>query len=365
MRFCFVTNSVISSHATMKRAFGMAGPLLARGHEVSIIMEEHPDNRERLARLPGVTPLAYARRDGLPSLLREKNALLRSASFDVVHVCGLGYRNLVSPAACPGAAFLMDHVELESSMPGHTRLTRGLKYLAEAWSFRRYPLQVAASRWLQDHVGARCRGGRIPLYLPYASERPEGAVSGGEALRTRAAGRRVVLFMGGIYRAYGVFDILRAAALLGKERSDLLFVILGQGPELQALREECAQRGLGESVWIPGFVPESEIYGYLGAADVFLAPLHDTVTDRARCPSKLFTYMSYQRPVVTSRIGEAPLYLGERGFYGEGGVPGMVAQLRLALAAGTCDYDYPLDWSSRVETYLAWLRSQGLGEGTS
>jgi glycosyltransferase involved in cell wall biosynthesis len=356
MRFCFVTNSVISSHATMKRAFGMAGPLLAEGHEVSVIMEEHPHNRERAEAVPGLEVLAYPATPGLLPLLRRKNALLKGRRFDVVHLCGLGYRNLVSPRSCPGARFVMDHVELESSMPGHSFLTRRLKHLAETWAIRRYPLQVAASRWLQAHVAARSPSGHEPLYLPYASEAPARLpADAGAALRERAAGRRVVLYLGGIYRAYGVHAIVEAAEQVLSTRGDLLFAILGQGPDLGALRSDVDERGIGASVWLPGFVPETEVYGCLAAADVFLAPLHDTVTDRARCPSKLFTYMAYGRPIVTSRIGEAPVYLGEHGFYGEPGSGGMAAQVLRALEAGPQAYGFPLDWASRVRDYLAWL----------
>ena len=56
---------------------------------------------------------------------------------------------------------------------------------------------------------------------------------------------------------------------------------------------------------MPGFVSESELAAYFRSASVFVAPLYDTVTDWARCPSKLFMYAAFGKPVVTAKVGEA------------------------------------------------------------
>ena len=48
MKICFVTFGNVTDYATLKRATGLAEPLIARGHSVSIVIEDTFDNRARL-----------------------------------------------------------------------------------------------------------------------------------------------------------------------------------------------------------------------------------------------------------------------------------------------------------------------------
>ena len=43
--------------------------------------------------------------------------------------------------------------------------------------------------------------------------------------------------------------------------------------------------------------------------------MNDTVQDKARCPSKLYMYLPYCKPIVTARIGEPFSVLGDKGYY--------------------------------------------------
>jgi len=354
MRICFVTNGVISSHATMKRAFGMARPLLGAGHSVAVLLEDHPDNRERVAAVPGVEAHWIPLGLGLRAHLRAKRTVLGQGAFDVVHCCGLGFRNLVWRGDAPGALRIMDHVELESSLAGHPLLRRWVLRALEARVLAGYSAHVAASRYLHAVLHQRCRGARRLLYLPYASEAP--------ALPARPAGtegRRVALYMGGLYREYGVWDILDAAERLLASEPLLDFEILGQGPESERLAAWVSSRNLEGRIRLAGYVPEAQLHARLASADLFLAPLADTVSDWARCPSKLLTYMSYGRPVVTGPVGEATVYLGSRGFYYSGGSAGLAEAVSRALRAprGLAPYDFPLSWEERVAAYLQWLEA--------
>ena len=48
MRIAFVTFGNFDGHATLKRATGMAGPLIAQGHEVVLLLEDCEINREKV-----------------------------------------------------------------------------------------------------------------------------------------------------------------------------------------------------------------------------------------------------------------------------------------------------------------------------
>ena len=54
MKIAFVTSKSLSRHATIKRAWGMAPHLLARGWAVTVVAEDCRENRETVAGIPGL-----------------------------------------------------------------------------------------------------------------------------------------------------------------------------------------------------------------------------------------------------------------------------------------------------------------------
>ena len=119
---------------------------------------------------------------------------------------------------------------------------------------------------------------------------------------------------------------------------------------------------LENQVEFPGYVPETEISSYFAVASVFLCPLRDTVQDWARCPSKLFLFLPYKKPIVSCRIGEAAELLGESGFYYiPNDVISMTRVLNLAMDANPkAQIPNPRehDWEARVATFQAWLNAK-------
>ncbi len=61
-----------------------------------------------------------------------------------------------------------------------------------------------------------------------------------------------------------------------------------------------------------GHVPQEELRSYIGASDLCLLPLSDSVANRARFPDKLRTYLSCGRPVIGTTVGEAKRLLADR-----------------------------------------------------
>jgi glycosyltransferase involved in cell wall biosynthesis len=361
-RICFVTHASMDRHAMIKRAFGMAGPLTELGHRVSICLEEYELNRAAMERLDGVTPLWY-RPGTLPMERRQKSALVAKGEFDVVHICGLGFRNVIGRAANPAAVMLMDHSELESSQVDSPRTRRAAQYALEAWSLMYYPAQVVASAYLRDLWQKRCAQWRLKreiLYLPFAYERSwreRLENSSGTEVKKRFQGKKVLFYMGGFYRGIGCYEMVDALERLLRTRNDVVAVLCGRGPEYGAMQDHVSRKGLAESIAMPGFVSENELTDYLSVADVLISPLRDTVTDRARCPSKLYEYMLTQRPIVTCRIGENGHALGDSGYYYQPrDVTSMAAALERALQGGRQKYSVDEhSWMARSQCYTQWL----------
>lgn len=62
-----------------------------------------------------------------------------------------------------------------------------------------------------------------------------------------------------------------------------------------------------------GFVDFDELRDWLAAADVGLVPLEDTVGNRGRWPGRVNDYLAAGRPVLMTRVGDAPEYLEAAG----------------------------------------------------
>jgi glycosyltransferase involved in cell wall biosynthesis len=109
-----------------------------------------------------------------------------------------------------------------------------------------------------------------------------------------------------------------------------------------------------------GYVDEDVLGDYLASADVFLAPMFDTVKDKARCPSKIPIYMQYRRPIVTCRIGEVSSYLREEGYYYRPGEPRSMARkiVNASRAPGPVEYDLGrIRWEHLARRFLDWVQN--------
>lgn len=148
MKICFVTSRTITTHATMKRALGMANPLTALGHEVTICLQEAEENKEAMARCPDSKSFYYQAGFALQEL-SQKQAFLKEFSFDVIHICGLGNRNAIFPKSLKNSLVIMDHSELESSMGESPLRRRIFQAYLEWYSLFAYEASIVASRYLE------------------------------------------------------------------------------------------------------------------------------------------------------------------------------------------------------------------------
>ena len=366
MRICFVTHGDIETLATVKRATGMAGPLIQSGHQVHVIIEDTPNNRARLAlESPESVPLFFTSSTALADSGR-KQALLRSSAPAVVWVCGTGLRNWVRrPGASRRTLMLIEHSELRSGNPEIKTLRKFWELGLEWSSVYQFDAQICASRALERIFQKRMRRSfrtRPLLYSPYAYN--PGIHLGPsvvfDELRARYAHRKVILYLGALTANYGLFQMLEAVEQLSKLRRDFVFLLLGGGRHKYQAVNFIRDRGLSEVAFLLGYVPEQHLPSYFKLAGVFLSPLQDTVQDWCRCPSKLFMYVPWKKPVVTCRVGEAWELLREDGFYyAPGDIKGLVQRLDECLSLqGWIPRVDPVQhsWQCRAATFLAWLQ---------
>ena len=111
----------------------------------------------------------------------------------------------------------------------------------------------------------------------------------------------VVLYAGLHGLAQGLEQILEAADLL-RDRTEVRFILIGDGPKKSHLTNYARERNLSNVTFLDPR-PASEIPPLLAAADIVLVPLKQYIPGAV--PSKLYEAMASARPVILIAGGEA------------------------------------------------------------
>ena len=312
MKFLFLTISSFSDFPAYKRAVGTGEALANMGHSVFIAVMDCEENRCRMEQeAPHCTPLWFA----TGNMFREiwvKINMIKYVKPDVVYSTSYSVRNLAflrfmtSLKIC----WITEFCELYSRVP-RTRLSWKLR---ELWASFESSRILCASKYLELHFQHQLtilHINRPILYSPYAY--PNYLCRGGTSVNKEE--NKLIVFMATLWKKYGVYDVIAACRQLMSLRSDFRLSILGGGPELDKVREYVINEDLTSQIQVHGFVTEDQLDKYFSAASVFVAPLHDTLQDRSRCPSKIFYYIPYEKPIVTCRVGEPEFILGNYAFY--------------------------------------------------
>lgn len=143
-----------------------------------------------------------------------------------------------------------------------------------------------------------------------------------EAVRvTDAMGQRqpIILHLGAHKRSRGTHLMIEAfhLVLCKFPAAQLLLVGPFTPPELeQEMRSDIAARGIEDAVTITGRVPFEEVGDCLKKAVVGWVPWHPVPKNQKNIPTKLFEYMAYGVPVVSSDLSSIQPFVqeGENGY---------------------------------------------------
>ena len=111
-----------------------------------------------------------------------------------------------------------------------------------------------------------------------------------------------VMFAGNIGSAQAVEVIVEAAWLL-RGRSDIHFVVLGDGSTRKWMLEQAQLRGLS-NLHLPGQFPVETMPGFMQKASALLVTLADQSIFAATVPNKVQAYMASGRPIIACLNGE-------------------------------------------------------------
>jgi glycosyltransferase involved in cell wall biosynthesis len=155
-----------------------------------------------------------------------------------------------------------------------------------------------------DKIHVIPNGADIQTYCPDVDGGPMRAKLG-------LADKFVISYMGSHGISHGLSAVLDAAAL-HRDRTDILYLLIGEGAEKEALQAKRDSLGLENVRMLPHQPPYSmpELYA---ASDVCLVPLRNVPIFETFVPSKLFEILAMGRPIIGSVRGEAQAILERSG----------------------------------------------------
>lgn len=176
-------------------------------------------------------------------------------------------------------------------------------------------------------------------------------------------GRRVVLSVGRFVPIKNVAMLVDAIAVAAETDPSLHLLLVGEGPDHDALRQQVERRGIGRRVTFAGYVPQERMAPYYRTADLFALS-----SDFDNSPNVVLEAMACGLPIVATDVGGVSEYVADGGgeLVGKGDAAAMANAIGAWLSdaerrreAGTFNRQRILrdfSWRASAERLLAVYR---------
>ena len=187
----------------------------------------------------------------------------------------------------------------------------GLRYRAtralETWALRRADHVTTICEGLRaDIVGRGIPESRVTV-IPNAVDIGEFRVGieADDSLRRQLGlqGATVIGFIGSFYAYEGLDLLVQALPRLLAVRPEIRLLLVGGGPQEQALRAAVGESGLDDKVVFTGRVPHSQVQGYYSLVDVLAYPRRSMRLTETVTPLKPLEAMAQGHLLVASDVG--------------------------------------------------------------
>lgn len=287
-------------------------------HTATQLMEETVDGLhfyrtpplEAGAGLPGVDQLALMRR--IEQRLAEVAAAVKpqilhahSPVLNAIPALRVG-RRLGIPVVYEVRAFWEDAaVDHGTTAEGglRYRLTRRL----ETYALRRAGHVFTICEGLRGDIVARGVAPEkvtvVPNAVDIASFEPGGAPDQALKLQLGLAGCSVLGYIGSFYAYEGLDLLLAALPQVLRSRADVRLLLVGGGPQDEALRAQARRLDLADKVVFVGRVPHADVRRYYDLIDLLVYPRHSMRLTELVTPLKPLEAMAQGRVLLASDVG--------------------------------------------------------------
>jgi glycosyltransferase involved in cell wall biosynthesis len=157
--------------------------------------------------------------------------------------------------------------------------------------------EIARTEWAQPADRVARIGNGIPL-APFEKPPAAGVIPG----LTRGEGELLIGTVAGLRKVKNLPRLVRAFA--GAELPRARLVIVGEGPEREAILAEAGRLGIGDRVHLPGFLPDPA--RYMGLFDIFALS-----SDSEQFPISLVEAMAVGLPAACTAVGDIVTMVSE------------------------------------------------------
>jgi glycosyltransferase involved in cell wall biosynthesis len=226
------------------------------------------------------------------------------------------------PLRWRGAALVVDQRDPSPELYEAKFQRRGLPYRLLVWmerfAFRRADVAVVHNESCADI--ARHRAG-LPddrIYVVGVGPDPERIFPVEARPELKRGKRHMVLWMGNMSTQESLGHLIDAAEelVLRRQRSDVMFAIVGPGDARETLMEDVERRGLRHVVHFPGVVTDDSVLrAYLATADVCVSVDERNEMNDKSTMMKVLEYMAMGRAIVQFPLLEMERAAGDTTVY--------------------------------------------------
>lgn len=246
-----------------------------------------------------------------------------NGGFDVIHACnppdnlfliGLIFKSF-------GKKFVFDHHDINPELFLAKFKKKGILYkiilLLERLTFMTADISIATNDSYREI--AIKRGKMKPHRVFVVRSGPDlDKFSPIDPIERLKEGRQhVVCYHGVIGKQEGLDYLLKAAQYIrdDKGRKDILFVIMGDGPEFKNTKKYSKKLGLDDTVRFTGRIPDKELIEYLSTCDVCVNPDTANEMNDKSTMNKIMEYMALGKPIVQFDLKEGRFSAQEASLY--------------------------------------------------
>lgn len=377
MRIAMVGPFGFHPNKTMRsRAFNLARALVRRGHAVAMFMPpwQTPAEAGKQWTEAGVDIRYVSLAGAMPAITRRLVAETMAWQPDVVHSFKpKAYSGLVAwwlwQTRRRKLRLVTDSDDWEgwggwNDRAPYTWLQKRFFAWQEGWGMGHCHALTVASRALQTIAWSQGVAQERVVYVPNG---PGIVVSASLAHDARQA-KRAALGLDAhpvllLYSRLFEFDTARLVAVLKQVQTavpNLAILSVGVGlyeEDAAALRDQLAEHNLLDCFLDVGWTDPAELPALLGAADVGIYLMNDTLLNRTKCPVKLADMLAIGVPVVGERVGQVTEYVvhGRTGLlFPSGDIDGVARGLIHLLQTSAARAEMAQSARTHIAAHFSW-----------